>query len=171
MLMLMWSYSHPPYSAHHDLLYHRNEPIIDSHSFDSLVDSGDSLPLAMAWPYPALIFHIMARCPFCHPDLYRGFGSLLITTLMSLFLVDVCYSSDVDTPRAVIVCFVCFYAFPFRFVRLVGAFRFPCTITLGSMLHDNTRDRNRLISLRLFTFSLFASLKLKSCFVKCIKTL
>ena len=110
-----------------------------------------------------LMISIWVRCPFLPARYihYRGFGSLLIAPWCH-------YSWWMCATRVMWILlelwlFVYLLSL-FRFVRLVGAFRFPCTITLGSMLHDNTRDRNRLVSLRLFTFSLFCILKTKILF-------
>ena len=63
--------THIPFcSAHHDLLYHRYEPIIDSHSFDSLMDSVDILPLSIAWPLSCSWFLSELGVPFCQPDTF-----------------------------------------------------------------------------------------------------
>ena len=58
----------PLCSAHHDLLYHRYEPIFDSHSFDSLMDLVDILPLSIAWPLSCSWFLSELGVPFCQPD-------------------------------------------------------------------------------------------------------
>ena len=119
MLMLMWSYSHPLFALLTMIFYIIGMsplliPIVLIAWWTRLI----YFPCLSLDPYPAHDFYLSYVSLFASPILhYRGFGSLLVTTLMSLFLVDVCYPSDVDTPRTVI-CLFCMLlcVFPFRFV-------------------------------------------------------
>ena len=120
--------THIPFcSAHHDRLYHRYEPIIDSHSFDSLMDSVDILPLSIAWPLSCSWFLSELGVPFCQPDTSLSWFWFPIGLYLDVIILGGCvllewcgYSSSCD-------CLFCMLLrFPFSgLFRLVGAFRFP----------------------------------------------